>query len=143
MKRQSGSPRASILIWLAKLAAYYDRQISDEDYEIYIRGLSPISDERLAVAFERCLKECEFMPKLAEICRRLPDETVLYGPKPISKECDECRGTGWKVVDRPDGLGKWATLCSCRRQHHEQRREAGTTQKVHAGLPEQTGTAAD
>jgi hypothetical protein len=28
-------------------------------------------------------------------------------------KCEACRDTGWRMVNRPDGQGQWATRCRC------------------------------
>lgn len=41
--------------------------------EIYIEGLWPCETWRIATAFERCIKECEFMPKLRDVFDKMPE----------------------------------------------------------------------
>lgn len=53
---------------------HFRTEVSDADYEIYKIGLKDINDPyRIDEAFYRCLRECEFMPKLKDIFDRLPD----------------------------------------------------------------------
>lgn len=52
-----------------KIAAVYRQEISVETQAMYLDALSDLSIERLDIAFRRAIRECEFLPKPAEIRR--------------------------------------------------------------------------
>src|SRR5260221_12877464 len=37
---------------------------------------------------------------------------ILVGTMPL-ENCQSCQGTGWKLVARPNGPGKFAVACDC------------------------------
>ena len=58
---------------VGKSALHFRTEISDADIEIYIDGLRDCGLDRISVGFERCIKECEFMPKLRDLFDKMPE----------------------------------------------------------------------
>lgn len=78
--RASSSPVSTasekmIFKWVTLLDVHYNRRelFSPEEKKIYIEGLREYPHDRLESAFHRAMHECEFMPKVADIVKRLPD----------------------------------------------------------------------
>ena len=60
---------------LEECATHYNYTLTDVDVQICQRALAQYSVSRVRQAFDLCLRECEFMPRLADICKRLPEES--------------------------------------------------------------------
>lgn len=58
---------------LAKLALHFRAEMTEPDFEIYLDGLSGYSEGRVVKGLDRCLTECEYMPRLKEIIQRIPE----------------------------------------------------------------------
>jgi len=83
----SGSEEA-ILKWVTLLDVHFKRKeaLSLPEKKIYISALRKFSVERLDPAFQRCMHECQFMPKIAEIESRMPEE--YHGTAPTNIGAD-------------------------------------------------------
>jgi hypothetical protein len=82
---ESPKNTASIKIihnWLTLLSVYYKADLTETEIEIYIHGLKRYPAEVLDEAFKRCRDECKFMPKIADIAERLPEERKPYYDPP-------------------------------------------------------------
>ena len=55
-------------------ATHYNYELTDVDQGIFENALESYSADRVKQAFNACLKECEFMPRLADVCKRMPEE---------------------------------------------------------------------
>ena len=60
---------------LQECATHLRHDLTDTDIHVCQNGLKGYSIERVNKAFDLCLRECEFMPRLADICKRLPEES--------------------------------------------------------------------
>ncbi len=58
---------------LATCFLHFRAELTDADIQIYLDGLRGCSLERVARAFERCRKECEFPPRLRDLFDKMPD----------------------------------------------------------------------
>lgn len=59
---------------LAGCALHFRAELTELDYEVYLRGLAEVQSAwRIVSAVGRCTKECMFMPKLKEILERVPE----------------------------------------------------------------------
>lgn len=82
---------------VALCALHFRAEVTEADFEIYRRGLWEIREpERIEAAFTRCLKECEFMPKLKDVLERLPDRAIESKAPDLKvvREWDEAYGEG-------------------------------------------------
>lgn len=59
--------------WVILCAQHFRVEVNEADIAIYVHALRGTEPDRLDTAFQRCLKECEFMPKLVDVCNRLPE----------------------------------------------------------------------
>lgn len=78
-----------MLQWVSKLAAHFNTQLDDDQINIFVHALRNSTVYQVEHAFERCLNECEFMPKLSDVHKRMSDQRypaenpaayVLNGP---------------------------------------------------------------
>jgi hypothetical protein len=79
-KRKKLSPKQSENIaeligsWVDKFAKHFDVVLGEEQAEIYIDVLSRYSEYQISTGCTRCLTECMFMPRAAEILQRMPED---------------------------------------------------------------------
>jgi len=69
----SNDTEKQITGWLILCATHFRVDLNDAEIAIYQHALRGIEPGRLDTAFQRCLRECEFMPKLVDVCNRLPE----------------------------------------------------------------------
>lgn len=74
MRLDSKSYRQLIVDWVAKLATHFHQEQTVEQYEIFLEQLVGFSDWQIDQALGRCLNECTFLPRLAEIRQRIPEQ---------------------------------------------------------------------
>ena len=60
--------------WIDKLSTHFGTPQDDEQIKIFIHALERNTSYQIDQAFERCLNECQFMPKLSEVHHRMPEE---------------------------------------------------------------------
>jgi len=60
--------------WLRKLSAHFHVELTVEQIEVFLDELVANSDYQIQTAFERCLNECMFMPKLREVHDKIPED---------------------------------------------------------------------
>jgi len=93
-----------------KLAAHFNVQLDDDQINIFVHALRNSTVYQVEHAFERCLNECEFMPKLSDVHKRMSDQRypaenpaayVLNGPpiqdlvRPFAEEA------AYKIFGKP------------------------------------------
>lgn len=69
------------LKWVTLLAAHFRIEMSEPEIRIYCDSLESRDPGCLSKAMQRCLNECEFMPKLKDINDRMPEpkKKVVWG----------------------------------------------------------------
>lgn len=67
-----------IFRWVTILSLHYKADLSKEEVKIYIDALRGYDAKRLDEAFYRCRNECEYMPRIADVVKRMP-EPEQYG----------------------------------------------------------------
>jgi hypothetical protein len=72
-RQRSASYRTLIAQWCEKLAAHFNVELTELQIEVFLEELTSFSDFQLDQSFERCLNECQFMPRLSEIRQRIPE----------------------------------------------------------------------
>ena len=70
-----------VVKWVALLAAHFRVELSEPEIRIYCDSLASKDKDCLNKAMQRCLNECEFMPRLKDINDRLPEpkKAVTWG----------------------------------------------------------------
>ena len=88
----------------------------------YAEALCDLTPAQIERGCAEATKMVEVFPKPSHI-RQHSESPVFYSdyvPSGRSWEeqtkCEICRDTGWRMVNRPDGQGQWATRCDCRLQ---------------------------
>jgi len=111
-----------VLDWVAKLSAHFGAQQDDEQIKIFLHALRDNTTYQVETAFERCLNECEFMPKLHDIHQRMPlDKWPPENPgtcryrkptldliKPVAEEiCEEFTGKKYAQLTAEEMKSLW------------------------------------
>jgi len=117
VKKQNKQSNVSEQIenWLVKLAAHFNVELGEEQVDIFTSALRENTRYQIDEAFNRCLNECQFMPKLSDVHQKMPEEKqdlgtswnfVLNGPssldriRPIAEEiCKDVTGREYKELD--------------------------------------------
>lgn len=68
-----------MLAWLEKLTSHFGASQDEEQIEIFLHALRNSTIYQVDIAFDRCLNECQFMPKLADIHAKMPEQR--YAPE--------------------------------------------------------------
>jgi len=108
--------------WLQKLAKHFNAELDDDQFAIYTKALAQQSPYQIAEGFDRCLRECSFMPKLAEFFHRMPEQTYPPGTyrermtkeppiadlvRPIAEEmCRSLLGCDYASLSEPEKVRK-------------------------------------
>ena len=93
------------------------RRFSDELLGACLRQLEKYDLEVLKQAFNKAEivfdRFTEFN-KVREYCETIAG-IQRSADRHVDEDCQMCRGTGWKVIPRPDGIGEMAVSCECRK----------------------------
>lgn len=108
-RRSNASYKNLITKWLQKLALNYRVEIFDEEIDFFLDNLVTWTNFQIDIAFDRCMTECLFFPKLKEVLERMPEDRAAHGP---IKTCQACEPDGWRIVPHPDG-GGYQQLIRC------------------------------
>lgn len=57
-----------------KLGTHFNQPQDEEQIKIFLHALRNCTAYQVDHAFERCMNECEFMPKLADVHKRMPEQ---------------------------------------------------------------------
>jgi hypothetical protein len=98
---------------LVKLCEIYRFEFSMDLLMTWGDALRDLTPEMLKMGLQQTLKvHLDFIPTPAQFRVYTEDAaSKVYGKRRLHEECEACRGTGWKLVPRPDGEGEWATKC--------------------------------
>lgn len=90
MRPSKGSGKDSLILnWLSTLSKHFKTELSEDEINIFVKALRNATSYQLDTAFDACLNTCLFMPKLAEVHKRMPEQKwpaenpgkfVLNGP---------------------------------------------------------------
>lgn len=72
--------RDMVTEWCLKLATHFNQEINADRIAIFIDRLPALSDYQINTAFEGCLRELMFFPKIKEFFNRVPDEREPHKP---------------------------------------------------------------
>jgi hypothetical protein len=98
---------------LTKLLKVYGGTASDELVIVWREALRDFGNDAIRVGADETLRRHRaFMPSPAEF-RGYMEEAIsrMSAPRSSHEDCEACRGTGWKMVQRADGQGEYATRC--------------------------------
>lgn len=75
MQQSSASNNGDLVLgWLSRLSKHFGTELSEDQLEIFVNALAKNSSYQISASFERCLNECQFMPKLKEVHERMPEQ---------------------------------------------------------------------
>jgi hypothetical protein len=83
--------REEVIRRLTACSLHFRTEIDDGQMEIYLGGLRDCDSWRIARAFERCIKECEFMPKLRDLFDKMPEAERKENPLDYGRILKEWR----------------------------------------------------
>lgn len=109
--------RSLISIRVQILITLFGKKVSPESQEALVRvfcdGLERFPADSLVRGFTKAEQDLDRFPT-PKIMRELCSE-FRTSQTEEARGCEACRFTGWKLVDRPDGPGKWVVRCECRK----------------------------
>ena len=73
MQQSSGTNKDLIIGWLSRLAKHFNYEASEDQIDIFVKALAKNRPGQISAAFEACLNECEFFPRLADVHKRMPE----------------------------------------------------------------------
>lgn len=88
-----------------------------EGYLLVLGDLTPA--QALMIVPLTLRKRWDFPPQPADLIEMIVEEESRIRTEPnreAEEDCAVCGGTGFKVVNRPDGNGRWALACECRKK---------------------------
>lgn len=71
--------KLKVLEWVDRLSMHFNAPQEEDQINIFVHALRNCTPFQLDEAFDRCLNECQFMPKLADIHGRMPEQK--YAPE--------------------------------------------------------------
>ena len=75
MRPSKGSGKDSLILnWLSTLSKHFKTELSEDEINIFVKALHEATSYQLDTAFDNCLNTCLFMPKLAEVHKRMPEQ---------------------------------------------------------------------
>jgi hypothetical protein len=67
---------AMILKWISLLDLHYQANLSREEKLSYVNSLREYDAKRLDESFSVCMHECDFLPRAADVVKRLPTKRI-------------------------------------------------------------------
>lgn len=78
---------------VSQLALHYRVSLTETEFTLYERGLDDVSPDALQVAADKAMRECKFMPTVADLRKCVPHEDFistapawLDEPPPLGQE---------------------------------------------------------
>lgn len=109
-RRSSESYKKLITQNLTKLATNYRVELFKEEIDFFLDKLVSWTDYQIQTAFDGCLKECLFFPKLKEVLERMPEDAVFKGPV---ETCPHCEPDGWRLIISPTAGPPYRAVTRC------------------------------
>jgi hypothetical protein len=106
-----------IVEWIDKLSTHFASPQDEEQINIFLHALRMCTIYQVEQAFTRCLNECTFMPRLADVHQRMPEQRyppsnpglftqsrpILEELRPLAREvCKEVTGRDYDTLDGRD-----------------------------------------
>jgi hypothetical protein len=107
-RRLNLSYRKLITTCLSKQSTHFRSELNGDEVKIFIDKLAPWSDYQITAAFERCLTECMFFPKLKEVLDRMPERREGH-----TKTCPVCEPDGWRLIISPTAGPPYRAAVRC------------------------------
>lgn len=112
----SESYRSLVTQNVLKLAAHFRVDVFDPEIEIFIEKLPSWTNYQINEAFERCISECLFFPKLKEVLDRMPEDRAPT----VIQTCPACEPDGWRMVATAPGY-RSAVRCDHKPEYAQQK----------------------
>ncbi len=87
---------------LGMLAEHYRAEVPELSLVVYREGLRDLTLEQISRAALEAVKHSKFFPTVAELREALAIANERL-PQAAAADCEECSGTGYKVVPTPGG----------------------------------------
>lgn len=98
------SEQRAIIQGVGKCALHFRVELTDADLAIFKHALRDVELWRIEKAFERCLNECQFMPKLVDVWAKMPEpERPLEGSVLERLPASEWTECGYRFRGDPKG----------------------------------------
>ncbi len=107
--------RECVLGWIEKLSTHFNQPQDEEQIKIFLHALRDCSVQQVNRAFERCLNECEFMPKLSQVHDRMPERDIneAFANKKTTEMMQdintyyEGKAETWETEEHPGSVYRW------------------------------------
>lgn len=103
-----------------RVETYFAKEYSIEQRKIMFEELEYLSTERYGQLVSTVIKNCKFLPKVADFIEADREETYINHDDTKTKiECKKCNGTGYLIYTKVirDGnreyKNQYACICSC------------------------------
>lgn len=102
-----------------RVEKYFEKEYTNEQRQIMYEELQNISLEKYQKALDSCLRNCKFLPKLADILKFFNEiNNVNYEKKREYTPCKICRGSGvvkyTKIFQENGYKYDFACRCTCK-----------------------------
>ncbi len=105
----------------SKLENYYEKEYSNEQRIIMFDELKNFSIERYKKIISQCIRDCKFLPKIADIIKANGEIVEIKSEDNTPKyDCNKCNKTGYvmytKVIQEGDKTipYNYALRCTCK-----------------------------
>ena len=114
---RSEEDREKLMQHVQRLFGAKARKASVDELLGYESGLGDLTIQQIEIAVDSAIEVPGPWPlDAASVKNMAPTLASLNRSKESRNDCPDCYGTGFKIVPRPDGHGKWAERCGCRGQ---------------------------
>lgn len=102
----------------SKIEKYFEKEYTTEQSQIMFEQVKNMSAERYLKAVNGCIRNCKFMPKLADILKASSEiDNVDYSKKREHTPCKICGGRGFvrysKILQETGYEYDYACRCNC------------------------------
>jgi hypothetical protein len=73
-QQTDSASKLSVIDQVERLSAHFKSPQDEGQIKIFVDALQNCTVYQIETAFERCLNECEFMPKLVNVRERMPEQ---------------------------------------------------------------------
>lgn len=112
---KESATKLKVLECVDRLSTHFNAPQEEDQINIFVHALRDCTPYQIEESFDRCLNECQFMPKLADVHQRMPEQRypaenpgrfVVHEPpildviRPIAEEiCKGMTGREYRELD--------------------------------------------
>lgn len=104
-----------VLSWIDRLSTHFNQPQDEEQIKIFLHALRVNTVWQVNKAFERCLNECQFMPKLADVHQRMPEQDMnaAFANKKTTEMMQDInayyngQAETWETEEHPGSIYRW------------------------------------